>query len=72
LWNSEDNEWKSLFKLGMSYHTSIKRCKDVITASIPWRPDEYTSHIQAGDLMSNPTPNPGTPFDWVDFVLEFA
>jgi len=35
LWNSEDNEWKSLSELGMSYHTSNKRCKDVITASIP-------------------------------------
>jgi hypothetical protein len=35
LWNSEDNEWKSFSELGMSYHTSNKRCKDVITASIP-------------------------------------
>jgi hypothetical protein len=35
LWNSEDNEWKSLSELGMSYHTSNKRCKDVIIASIP-------------------------------------
>jgi len=72
LWNSKDNEWKSLSKLGMSYHASNKRCKDVITASIPWRPDEYTSHIQVGDWISNPTPNPGTPLDWVYFAFESA
>jgi hypothetical protein len=56
----------------MSYHASNKKCKDIITASIPWRPDEYTNHIQAGDWISNPTPNSGTPLDWVYFVLESA
>jgi hypothetical protein len=72
LWNSENNEWKSLSELRMSYHASNKKCKDIITASIPWRPDEYTNHIQAGDWISNPTPNSGTPLDWVYFVLESA
>ncbi len=72
LWNSKDNEWKSLSELGMNFHASNKRCKDIITTNIPWRPNEYTNHIQVGDWISNPTPNLGTPLDWVYFVFEPA
>jgi len=35
LWNPEERDWKSLTKLRMSYHTSNRKCKEVITASIP-------------------------------------
>jgi hypothetical protein len=48
------------------------RCKDIITASIPWRPDEYDNHIQVGDWIGNPTPGMGNPLDWVYLVLELT
>jgi hypothetical protein len=54
----------------MNHHVSNRRCKDVITANIPWHPDKYISRIQASDWINNPTPNLGTPLDWVYFVLE--
>jgi hypothetical protein len=44
-----DKEWKSLAELGMSFHASNKRCKDIITASIQWHPNECISHPQAGN-----------------------
>jgi hypothetical protein len=43
LWSPEDNEWKSLSALGMSFHASNKSCKDITTTSIPWRLAMYTN-----------------------------
>jgi hypothetical protein len=54
----------------MSHHASNRRCRDIITASIPWRPNEYDSHIQVGDWISSPTPGTGNPLDLVYLVLE--
>ncbi len=45
LWSPENNKWKGLSDLGMSHHASNRRCRDIITTSIPWRPDEYDNHI---------------------------
>jgi hypothetical protein len=41
------------------------RGRDIITASIPWRPDEHDFHIKIGDWIANPTPDTGNPLDWV-------
>jgi hypothetical protein len=80
LWNPEEKDWKSLSKLRMSYHASNKlrmsyhasnrRCKEAITASIPWRLDECASHPQPREWISIPNPNPASPLDWVYFVLQ--
>jgi hypothetical protein len=70
LWNSEHNEWKSLFELGLSYHASNISCKDIITASIPWHLDASTSSAQARDWINNLAPNMGAPLDWVYYILE--
>jgi hypothetical protein len=70
LWSPENKKWKGLLNLGMSHHTSNRRCRNIITASIPWRPDEYNSHIQVSDWISSPTPGMGNPLDWVYLVLE--
>ncbi len=43
--STEHKKWKELSDLGMSQHVSNRQCRDIITASIPWRPDEYDSHI---------------------------
>jgi hypothetical protein len=66
----ENKEWKGLSNLGMSHHTSNRRCKDIIMANIPWRPDEYDSHIRVGDWIGSPTPDTGNPLDWVYLVLK--
>jgi hypothetical protein len=69
LWSPENKDWRGLSELGMSHHTSNRRCRDIITASIPWRPDEHDSHIQVGDWIGNPTLDTGNPLDWVYHVL---
>jgi len=58
LWNPEERNWKSFSKLGMSYHASNRRCKEAITASISWRPDECANHLQPGEWIDIPNPNP--------------
>jgi hypothetical protein len=63
LWSSENRKWKGLSDLGMNHHASNRRCKDIITANIPWRPDKYANHIQAGDWIGSPAPNSGNPLD---------
>jgi hypothetical protein len=70
LWNEKNKEWKGLSKLGLSHHASNKRCKDIITTSIPWRPDEYESNIRIGDWIGIPTPGSSNTLDWVYLVLE--
>jgi hypothetical protein len=48
------------------------QCLDIITSSIPWRPNEHDCHIWVGDWIANPTPNSGNPLDWVYLVLELT
>jgi len=72
LWNPVEKEWKSLSKLGMNYHASNKRCKEAITANIPWRPNKCISHPQPGEWIGNLNPNSDTPLNWVYFVLRSA
>jgi hypothetical protein len=45
------------------------RGRDIITASIPWSPDEFDFHIKVGDWIANPIPDTGNPLDWVYQVL---
>jgi hypothetical protein len=70
LWNPERKKWKSFFELGMNYHATNISSKDIITTSIPWRPDVSTSYAQAGEWISNPIPSIGAPLDWVYHILE--
>jgi hypothetical protein len=54
----------------LSYHASNKRCRNIITNSILWRPDEYESPIREGDWISEPSPDPDTTLDRVYLVLK--
>ncbi len=56
--------------MGLSYHTANISSKDIITASIPWRPDVSINYAQAGNWISNLAPSTGAPLDWVYHVLE--
>jgi hypothetical protein len=69
LWNPENRNWKGLSELGMNRHASTMRGRDIITASIPWSPDELDFHIKVGDWIADPTPDTGNPLDWVYQVL---
>jgi hypothetical protein len=69
LWNPEERDWKNFSKLEMSYHACNRKCKEAITASIPWCPDECASHLQPGEWIGIPNPNPASPLDWVYLVL---
>jgi hypothetical protein len=68
-WNETTRGWKSLTGLGMSYHPSNMECRELITTSIPWRPDEHEDHTRTGDWITNPAPQTKSPFDWVYLVL---
>jgi hypothetical protein len=70
IWNDAAKDWKGLTDLGMSHHPSNKLCRETITASIPWRPDEHECHSRVGNWIANPTPSAGSPLDWVYLVLE--
>ncbi|CAM6076475.1 unnamed protein product [Sphagnum tenellum] len=70
LWSLENKEWKGLSDLGVSHHASNRRCRDIITTSIPWRPNEYDNHIWVGNWIGTPTPGTGNPLDWVYLVFE--
>jgi hypothetical protein len=72
IWNDAAKDWKGLSDLGMCRHPSNRLCRETITSSIPWCPDEHECHIRAGDWITNPTPNAGSPLDWVYIVLELA
>jgi len=72
IWKPERKEWKGLLELGINHHASNRKSRDIITASIPWRPDEYDYHIQVGDWIGKPSPSTGNPFDWVYLVLELT
>jgi len=69
-WCKKNKEWKGLSALGLSHHTSNRRCRDIITNSIPWRPDEYDCLIRVGDWIGKPTPCSSNTLEWVYLVLE--
>jgi len=70
LWNAREQEWKSLAELGMSYHTLNKKCKESITASIPWLLTESSNLPRNGDWISDPAPSTGAPLEWIYFILD--
>jgi len=49
IWNVATKDWKGLTDLGMSHHPSNRLSREMITSSIPWRPDEHEGHFRIGD-----------------------
>ncbi|CAM6062201.1 unnamed protein product [Sphagnum tenellum] len=43
---------------------------EMITTSIPWRPDEHEGLIRVGDWLANTSPRASNPLEWVYLVLE--
>jgi hypothetical protein len=69
LWSNAKRGWKSLAKLGMSYHENNRKCKEDIAKSIPWRPDAYAKQPQPGEWIGIPNQNSPPHLDWVYQVL---
>jgi hypothetical protein len=57
LWSNAERGWKSLAKLGMSYHENNRKCKEDIAKSIPWRLDAYAKQPQPGEWIGIPNQN---------------
>jgi len=58
LWNPGDQSWKSLAELGMSYHTSNRKCKEVIIACIVWLKAATSLVRGIGSTIPPPPPAP--------------
>jgi hypothetical protein len=68
--NAANKEWKILTEMKMSHHPTNRSSLVRITASIPWRPNEFINRIQAGDWISKPDLSSCTSPDWIYYVLE--
>jgi hypothetical protein len=56
-WNSEEKVWKGFSDLGVSFHPSNKRNRDLIIASIPWDPATSNNVPLAGEWISKKKPD---------------
>ncbi len=68
-WNETTRGWKSLTSLGMSHHPFNRESREMITSSIPWRPDEHEDQTRVGNWIANPAPPAGNLLDWIYLVL---
>jgi hypothetical protein len=53
LWDSEDQEWKSLLALGMNSHIINRTSRNAIISNIPWNPTAFSNRFQADDWISS-------------------
>jgi hypothetical protein len=72
LWNWAGQEWKSLAKLGMSYHAANKKCKETFIASIPWPLTRDPSPLKNGDWISDPALATDSPLEWIYYIIEMT
>jgi hypothetical protein len=51
-WNSEEEDWKGLSELGVSFHPINRLNRKLIIDSIPWDPATASSKPAVGDWVS--------------------
>jgi hypothetical protein len=68
LWDLEGRAWKSLQALQMTYHATNRNKKQIIVASIPWSPANYTNCFQARDWINKRIFENNTALAWVYHV----
>jgi hypothetical protein len=68
LWNQEGSAWKSLQTLQITYHTTNRNNREIIIASIPWKPATYTNRFQAGDWINKRNSGNNTTLEWIYHV----
>jgi len=69
-WDSKEKEWKGLTVLGVSFHPSNKRNRDLIIASIPWDPTTFNDTPSAGEWIGKRETGQTGPPEWVYQVIE--
>jgi len=70
LWDPEEKEWKGLSALGVSFHPTNKKNRDLIIASIPWDPATFNDNPSAGEWIGKKEAGQTGPPKWVYQVLE--
>jgi len=68
-WDSEEREWKDLSALGVSFHPSNRRNRDLIIASIPWDPATSNNVPLAGEWISKREVGQTGPPEWIYQVM---
>jgi hypothetical protein len=69
-WDSKEKEWKGLSALGVSFHPSNRRNKDLIIASIPWDLTTSNNVPSVGEWISKKEAEQTGPPAWVYQVVE--
>jgi hypothetical protein len=46
LWDSKEKEWKGLTEMGVSFHPTNRKNRDLIIASIPWDPVTHSQLLK--------------------------
>jgi hypothetical protein len=70
LWDSKEKEWKGLSALGVSFHPSNRKNRDLIIASIPWDPAAFNDNPSAGEWIGKKEAGQTGPPKWVYQVVE--
>jgi hypothetical protein len=68
-WDAEEKEWKGLSALGVSFHPSNRRNRELIIASIPWDPTTSNNALSAGEWISKKEVGQTGPPEWVYQVV---
>jgi hypothetical protein len=68
-WDSEEKEWKDLSALGVSFHPSNRRNRDLIIASIPWDPVTSNNVPLAGEWINKRDAGQAGPPEWIYQVV---
>jgi hypothetical protein len=71
-WDPEEKEWKGLSALGVSFHPSNRRNRDLIIVSIPSDPATSNNVPSAGKCISKKEAGQTGPPDWVYQVMEIT
>jgi hypothetical protein len=64
-WNSEEENWKGLSELGVSFHPINRLNRKLIIDSIPWDPATASSKPAVGDWVSKRKSDRTAPMEWV-------
>jgi len=65
LWDSNEEEWKSLSALEMRFHPTNRSNRDLIINSIPWDPAIARKNPEVGEWVGKMESNRTVPPDWI-------
>jgi len=64
-WDSEEEDWKGLSALGVSFHPTNKLNRNLIINNIPWDPATTRKKPVVGEWVNKKESNRTAPPDWV-------